>query len=91
MTNTMSARAEVRPPCSAMLAPRAASGSALAFVRLYTARSQPAASSRSASADPIRPVPSQPSRNVRPVLVIWPPLASTASAAIVDHRHQQGQ
>ena len=58
---------------SAMTAPRAASGSALAFVRLYTVRSQPAASNRSASADPIRPVPSHPSRNVSPVLVIGHP------------------
>ncbi len=72
VTNTMS-----RPASSAaestIFAPAAASGSALAFVRLCTATSQPAASSRRTSSEPIRPVPSQPSLRSFPCSVISPP------------------
>ena len=45
---------------STIVAPSSANGSALARVRLYTARSQPASSSRVASATPMRPQPTQP-------------------------------
>src|SRR5919106_3400026 len=45
---------------STTFAPSSDRGSAFARVRLYTARSQPASSRRVASANPMRPVPTQP-------------------------------
>ena len=45
---------------STMVAPSAASGSALAFVRFHTLIARPDFSSRSAMAKPMRPIPIQP-------------------------------
>src|SRR5581483_6840823 len=59
---------------STTLAPRSASGSVLARVRLYTVSSCPASSSRPASALPIRPVPIQPSRGKPTSFTVTPPL-----------------
>jgi hypothetical protein len=52
-----------------ILAPRLASGSALAAVRFQTVTSLPASSSSSAIGNPMRPAPIQPMRGAFPAML----------------------